>query len=85
MKTKKLPVKMTSYVFAFYMAGIMAMLMCLIITGVNQGWSSHYISDVLHAYKIAMPAAFICVLIVRPIVAILVKKPFTLAKIKHIQ
>ncbi|SFK05209.1 DUF2798 domain-containing protein [Methylophaga sulfidovorans] len=79
MNTKKLPVKLTSYVFALYMAGIMAMLMCLIITGVNQGFSSHYISDAMNAYKIAMPAAFICILIVRPIVAFLVKKTVHMA------
>lgn len=74
MNTKKLPVKFTSYVFALYMAGIMAMLMSLIITGVNQGFSSHYISDALNAYKVAMPAAFVCILIVRPVVAFLVNK-----------
>ncbi|WP_417510190.1 DUF2798 domain-containing protein [Methylophaga sp.] len=79
MNTKKLPVKLTSYVFALYMAGIMAFLMCLIITGVNQGLSSHYISDALNAYKVAMPAAFICILIVRPFVAFLVKKTVHMA------
>lgn len=70
----KLPARSTPVVFAFYMASIMALLMCFIIIAAESGVSSHYISDVFATYKIAMPAAFICVMLVRPIVGKLVSK-----------
>lgn len=72
--TRKLPANTTPVVFAFYMSSIMAVLMCLIITAVNQGVSAHYLADVFNAYKIAMPSAFICVMAVRPFVGYLVVK-----------
>lgn len=62
----------TPYVFAFYMSGIMAMLMCFVITAANSGVQGDYLGNVLKAYQLAMPVAFVCVLIVRPIVARLV-------------
>ncbi|EEF79902.1 DUF2798 domain-containing protein [Methylophaga thiooxydans] len=72
--TRKLPASTTPVVFAFYMSAIMAVLMCLIITGANQGVSAHYLEDAFNAYKIAMPSAFICVMAVRPLVGYLVQK-----------
>ncbi len=69
---KKLPARSTPVVFAFYMSSIMAVLMCLIITAVNQGVSNHFLEDVFSAYKVAMPSAFICVMVVRPFVSYLV-------------
>jgi hypothetical protein len=69
---KKLPVRYTPYVFAFYMSGIMAFLMSLVIVAANTGVSPGYFSRVIHAYAHAMPVAFVCVLIVRPIVMRLV-------------
>lgn len=72
-RTRKLHPRLMPIAFSFYMAAIMAFLMCLIITAVNQGVGAGYFSYVLHAYSIAMPCAFVCVLLVRPLVLKLVK------------
>lgn len=58
----------TGYVFAFFMATIMAFLMCTIIVAANSGVGAGYLLRVIHAYTLAMPSAFICILFVRPIV-----------------
>ncbi|WP_249673945.1 DUF2798 domain-containing protein [Pseudomonas abieticivorans] len=71
-RTFKLSRRTTPYIFAFYMASIMAFLMCLVITAAEFGLGADYLANVLSAYRVAMPAAFVCVLIVRPIVAKLV-------------
>lgn len=68
----RFPRRLTPYVFAFYMASIMAFLMCLVITVAEFGVDEHYMENVKNAYRVAMPAAFFCVLIVRPVVARLV-------------
>ena len=68
----KLSVRTTPYVFAFYMSAIMAFLMSLVITAANTGVDAHYLSNALEAYKLAMPVAFLCILVVRPIVLKLV-------------
>ncbi|SDR52137.1 Protein of unknown function [Paraburkholderia fungorum] len=68
----RFPTAATPYVFALYMATIMAFLMCLVITVAEFGIDVHYMENVTNAYRVAMPAAFVCVLIVRPIVARLV-------------
>jgi hypothetical protein len=68
----RLPKRATPYVFALYMATIMAFLMCLVITLAEFGIDEHYIENVMNAYRVAMPSAFVCVLIVRPMVARLV-------------
>ncbi len=65
----KIPHRYTSYVFAFFMSAIMALLMCTIIVVANSGISAGYVQRVIHAYTIAMPSAFVCILFVRPIVA----------------
>jgi len=72
LKRLKLSAQATPYVFAFYMSAIMAFLMCLVITAANSGIEGDYLSNVLHAYQLAMPVAFLCVLVVRPIVSRLV-------------
>ncbi len=69
---RKLPARFTPLVFAFYMSGIMAMLICLVVTAANSGIHPDYLTQVLTAYKLAMPVAFIAVLIVRPLVMRLV-------------
>jgi phosphotransferase system glucose/maltose/N-acetylglucosamine-specific IIC component len=69
---RRIPNKYTPYVFAFLMAGIMAFLMSMVIVAANSGIQTGYLFRVLHAYALAMPIAFICVLIVRPIVMYLV-------------
>ncbi|TCM55700.1 uncharacterized protein DUF2798 [Rhizobium sp. PP-F2F-G48] len=58
---------LTPYVFAFFMAGIMAFIMCWIIVAANSGIDGGLPRRVLAAYAIAMPAAFVSVLLVRPI------------------
>jgi hypothetical protein len=68
----KLPKAFMPYVFAFYMAGIMALLMCAVIVGANAGLGPRYLAQVLEAYTLAMPVAFVCVIFVRPLVARLV-------------
>ena len=70
--TRRLPARLTPIVFAFFMSAIMAMLMCLIITAVNQGLGDGYLLAALHAYQVAMPAAFVCIMLVRPLVMRLV-------------
>lgn len=64
----KLPQRFMPVVFAFYMAGIMAFLMCAVIVGAGTGLANGYLGRVLGAYALAMPVAFVCVLIVRPVV-----------------
>lgn len=67
-----LPRRLAPVVFAFYMASIMAFLMTLVITLINEGMGPGFMGRVLHAYVLAMPVAFVCVLIVRPLVVRLV-------------
>lgn len=62
----------TPYVFALYMSAIMALLMCFVITAANAGVTPDYLANVLKAYQLAMPVAFVCVLMVRPVVVRLV-------------
>lgn len=68
----KFSVRATPYVFALYMSTIMAFLMSLVITAANSGIEGDYLSNALHAYQLAMPVAFLCILVVRPIVMKLV-------------
>lgn len=63
------PAKYTPYVFAFYMAGTMALLMSAVLVAVNTGLSAGYVGRVFKAYLLAFPIAFCCVLLIRPIVA----------------
>lgn len=70
--TRKLPARFTPVVFAFYMSGIMAMLICLVVTAANSGVHQDYLARVFTAYKLAMPVAFVAVMVVRPIVVRLV-------------
>lgn len=69
---RKLRPSATPYAFAFYMSSIMALLMCFVITAANAGVDAQYLSNVLKAYQLAMPVAFVCVLMVRPVVLRLV-------------
>ena len=69
---RKLPARYTPIVFAFFMSAIMALLMCFVITAASNSLNNDYLPKVLHAYKLAMPVAFVCILIVRPMVIRLV-------------
>ncbi|MDL5035164.1 DUF2798 domain-containing protein [Comamonas resistens] len=68
----KLHKRFTPFVFAFYMAGIMAFLMSCTIVAANSGFGGNYLQRVLSAYALAMPVAFCCVVMVRPLVLKLV-------------
>ncbi|MBK4723701.1 DUF2798 domain-containing protein [Pantoea agglomerans] len=68
----RLPKHTSPYIFALYMATIMAFMMSLVITLAEFGMGPHYMESVMNAYKVAMPAAFVCILVVRPIVIRLV-------------
>ena len=70
--TPRIPARYTPVVFAFYMAAIMAMLMSATIVAANSGIQGAYLARVLHAYQLAMPVAFVCVMVVRPLVVKLV-------------
>ena len=54
------------------MAAIVAFLMCMTIVAVQTGFDSGYWLHVANTYVLAMPVAFFCVLIVRPLVVRLV-------------
>jgi hypothetical protein len=54
------------------MAPIMSFLMCVVITIAEFGITEHYVDYLINAYRVAMPAAFACILVVRPVVARLV-------------
>lgn len=71
-RIRKLPKSWMPYVFALLMAGIMAFLMSMVIVAANTGIQTGYVGRVLHAYRLAMPIAFVCVLAVRPLVMALV-------------
>ena len=72
LSTLKLHRRYTPFVFAFFMAGIMAFLMCCTIVAANTGFDSGYVRRVFSAYALAMPVAFFCVMMVRPLVLKLV-------------
>lgn len=67
-----IPQRFSPVVFAFFMAGIMAFLMSMVIVAANSGLGLGYPQQVLHAYQLAMPVAFVCVMLVRPLVVKLV-------------
>ncbi|MGD9730254.1 MAG: DUF2798 domain-containing protein [Hydrogenophaga sp.] len=69
---KKLPNKCSSLAFAFYMATIIAFMMCVLLTAINTGVDGHFLRRVLGTYVVAMPVAFACVVLVRPLVLFLV-------------
>ncbi len=66
---RKLHRRYTPLVFSFYMAVIMAFLMCCTIVAVSSGIGSGYWQRVMSTYALAMPVAFFCVLFVRPLVS----------------
>lgn len=59
-------------VSAFFMAGIMALLMCATLASISGGITADLPRRTWEAYCVAMPVAFICVMLVRPVVARLV-------------
>ncbi|KOC87771.1 DUF2798 domain-containing protein [Winslowiella iniecta] len=68
----RFPEHASPYIFALYMATIMAFLMSLVITLSEFGMGPDYMTNVMNAYQVAMPSAFVCILVVRPMVIRLV-------------
>lgn len=62
------PSRYANVLLAFYMALVMALLMSVVLVAINTGITDGYIWRVLYNYAIAMPIAFICVLLVRPMI-----------------
>jgi hypothetical protein len=71
-RSRKLPKRYAPVAFAFFMAGIMALLMCCVIVAADTGFGPGYLRRVLGSYALAMPVAFCCVMGVRPLVLRLV-------------
>lgn len=71
-KSRKLPKHFSPVAFAFFMSSIMALLMCTVIVAVSGGVTGDFAWRVGKAYMLAMPEAFCCVLLVRPLVVRLV-------------
>lgn len=71
-KSRKLPKHFSPVAFAFFMSSIMALLMCTVIVAVSGGVTGDFAWRVGKAYMLAMPVAFCCVLLVRPLVVRLV-------------
>lgn len=71
-RRRKLSPRAIPVVFAFFMSAIMALLMSSVIVAANSGVDQGYPARVIGAYAFAMPVAFVCVLIVRPLVMRLV-------------
>ena len=63
-----IPARFAHIAFAFYMAGIMAFLMSIILVWINTGWDDGFFDRVLHSYVITMPIAGCCVIMVQPLV-----------------
>lgn len=63
----KLPPRAAPFAFAFFMSAIMAFLMTCVIVAANTGVDAGFPARVLGSYALAMPIAFVCVLMVRPL------------------
>ncbi|WP_353615748.1 DUF2798 domain-containing protein [Methylobacillus flagellatus] len=72
LRLPKVPARFMPVMFAFYMSAIMAVLMSSVIVAINTGVGAGYFKQVAHAYSMAMPVAFLCVMGVRPLVMRLV-------------
>jgi hypothetical protein len=69
---KKIPKRAMPLMFSLYMSVIVASVMSLVLTALNHGIDSDYLMRTLDAYVIALPVAFLSVLVVRPLVSKLV-------------
>jgi hypothetical protein len=63
-----MPIKYSNLLFAIIMSLLMSLVMSGLITLINVGWSAAYLSHWIHAFQIAWPIGFFCVLLlVRPV------------------
>ena len=64
----KLPAKYASLLFAFLMSLLMCGVMTICITVINTGTAPGFWARWLHAFVLAWPLAFVCVLLFAPLV-----------------
>jgi len=63
-----MPSKYSNLLFAIIMSLLMSLAMSGLITLINVGWSAGYLSRWMHAFQIAWPIGFFCVLLlVKPV------------------
>ncbi|XXQ69120.1 DUF2798 domain-containing protein [Neisseriaceae bacterium B1] len=66
--------KYVNVVFSFYMASMMGLLMSSVLVAINVGIDEHFLMRVLKSYMVALPVAFMCTMITRPIAVYLTNK-----------
>lgn len=69
----KLPHQLSALVFAFYMSSFIGLAMSAVLTYFGSGFSPDYLARVGRAYALAMPVGFLCVILFRPLVVILMR------------
>jgi hypothetical protein len=69
----KLPHQLSAFVFAFYMSSLIGLAMSAVLTYVGSGLTSDYLVQVGRAYALAMPVGFLCVILFRPLVVVLMR------------
>jgi hypothetical protein len=69
----KLPHQLSAFVFAFYMSSFIALVMSAVLTYFGSGFSPDYLAQVGRAYALAMPVGFLCVILFRPLVVVLMR------------
>lgn len=69
----KLPHQLSALVFAFYMSSFIGLAMSAVLTYVGSGFSPDYLARVGKAYVLAMPVGFLCVILFRPLVVVLMR------------
>lgn len=69
----KLPHQLSVFFFAFYMSSFIGLAMSAVLTYFGSGFSPDYLARVGGAYVLAMPVGFLCVILFRPLVVVLMK------------
>lgn len=69
----KLPHQLSAVVFAFYMSSFIGLAMSAVLTYVGSGLTPDYLAQVGRAYALAMPVGFLCVILFRPLVLVLMR------------
>lgn len=69
----KLPHQLSVFVFAFYMSSFIGLAMSAVLTYFGSGFPPDYLARVGRAYVLAMPVGFLCVILLRPLVVVLMK------------
>lgn len=69
----KLPHQLSAFVFTFYMSSFIGLAMSAVLTYVGSGLTPDYLTQVGKAYALAMPVGFLCVILFRPLVLVLMR------------